>query len=108
MKALVWVVFADLVFLASGYFVYQDLQWRLAYASSPHAATSGYLASFNYGLLVQFLTMRSTSVSLTSPPTLDWLQVIWVAAVFLNVWYFFWGRNSSSRASRGGVSSQRT
>lgn len=81
------VILADVALILAEYFVVQDLQWRTAYAATPHAsAINGYVPSFSYGILTQFFTMAGSGISLTSPATLDWVQVIAVALVALNAW----------------------
>ena len=82
----------DLVLLTGLYYVIQDLQWRSSYASSVHYACGGpcsYTPSFSHSILTQFFTMTNanTNTSLTSPPTLDWIQLLVLALVVINVWY---------------------
>jgi len=45
--------------------------------------------SFSYSLLIQFFSMRSGNLLLTSPPTLDWTQVLILLLVVIDVWYFW-------------------
>jgi hypothetical protein len=84
------VLASDVVLLIALFYVVQDLQWRTSYAASPHAGTPhGYSSSFAYGLLTRFFTMSGGRVSLTSPPTLDWVQVIALILVVINVWFVY-------------------
>lgn len=83
---------ADVVLLFALYSVLQDLQWRLGYASSLHSACPlfcSYSPSFSYSLLIQFFTLARNGVSLTSPPTLDWVQLLAYTLVALNAWYAY-------------------
>lgn len=100
------VLAADIVLLAAEYFVLQDLQWRTAYAASPHAATQGYSPSFSYSVLTQFFTMAGPGVSLTSPPTLDWVQAIAYALVVINVWFVYKVMKSRKVATIGATAAQ--
>ena len=82
------VLLADAVLLIAEYFVIQDLAWRTNYATLPHgSAPHGYSPSFSYNVLTQFFTMSGSGPSLTSPPTLDWVQLIAYALVAINVWF---------------------
>ena len=83
------VALADLALLAALYFVLQDLAWRTYYAGTPHAAVSGYAPSFSYSFFTRFFTMAGSGVSLTSPPTLDWVQVLALALVVVNGWFAY-------------------
>lgn len=83
------VALADLVLLAALYFVLQDLAWRAYYAGTPHAAVPGYVPSDTYSIFTRFFTMAGSGVSLTSPPTLDWVQLLVVALVALNGWFAY-------------------
>lgn len=80
------VAFVDLGLLASMYFILQDLAWRAYYAGTPHAAVSGYVPSDGFSVFVRYFTMAGSGVSLTSPPTLDWVQVIVLLLVAINGW----------------------
>jgi len=84
------VLLADVVLLAAVYSVLQDLSWRSAYAASPHSACPlpcGYSASFSYNLLTRFFTMAGHGVSLTSPPTFDWVQMLVLGLIVVNAWF---------------------
>lgn len=86
------VLLVDLLFVVALYFVFSDLSWRTYYAMSPHDACGGlcsYTPSFSFSLLTRFFTMAGNGVSLTSPPTLDWVQVIVVLLVAVNGWTAF-------------------
>jgi hypothetical protein len=84
------VLTADVVLLIALYYVIQDLQWRTSYATSPHAnALHGYSPSFAYNLFTRIFTMSGSGLSLTSPPTLDWVQVLAVALLAINAWYAY-------------------
>ncbi len=84
-------VFAlDIALLLGEYFVLQDLQWRAAYASSPHNACGGvcsYTPSFSYNILTQTFSMSGGPLQLVSPVTLDWVQLLAYALIVVNVWF---------------------
>jgi len=83
------VAMADFVLLVTFYLVLQDLAWRAYFASIPHAAVSGYTPSFSYSLLTRFFAMAGSGVSLTSPPTLDWAQLLAIILATLNGWFAY-------------------
>jgi hypothetical protein len=88
------VLAADAVLLIGEFWVLQDLAWRSTFAAAPHlacgmASSCAYSASLSYSILIQFFTMVGDNVSLTSPPTLDWVQLLAFALVALNGWYLF-------------------
>ncbi len=97
------VALADIVLLFALYSALQDLQWRTGYAASLHPACPQfciYSPSFSYGLLIQFFTLAGNGVSLTSPPTLDWVQLLAYVLVVLNAWYAY--RTLKSRRLKPG------
>jgi hypothetical protein len=86
------VVIVDLLVLLALYYVLQDLQWRTNYAASPHAACGKiceYSPSFGYSFLTRFFTMAGNGVSLTSPPTLDWVQLLALVLIAANGWFIY-------------------
>ncbi len=90
------VLGVDSVLLVTEYLVLQDVLWRSAYASS-----EGLSPSYSYSLLTQFFTMAGRSLVLESPPTLDWVLVLLVVLVILNLWYSIvairrWRRGNTS------------
>ncbi len=92
MKSGYKVLLFDLVVVIALYFVLSDLSWRSYYAMSPHDACGGlcsYTPSFGYSILARFFTMAGNGTSLTSPPTLDWVQVIAVALLLVNGYYLY-------------------
>jgi len=89
-KTALKVILADAVLLTGLYLVVKDLEWRSSYAASAHNACEGpcsYTPSLSHSILTQFFTMTGNGVSLTSPPTLDWVQLLVVILVVVNVWY---------------------
>lgn len=91
-RNLITVVLSDALLLLALYFVLLDLGRRVAYAASPHTACPslcGYKPSFTYTFFTQFFTMSGNGVSLTSPPTLDWVQVITLIIIIVNGWFFY-------------------
>lgn len=86
------VLTADVILLASLFFVVQDLQWRAAFAASPHLACPqlcSYSPSFSYNPLSQFFSMDGNGQHLVSPLTLDWVQLLALALVVVNVWFAY-------------------
>ena len=86
------VLAADVILLAAEFWVLQDLQWRTEFASSLHNACSPicrYSPSFSYNVLTRFFTMTGNGVSLTSPATLDWVQLIACLLVIVNAWFIY-------------------
>src|SRR5260370_20787816 len=86
------VVSADVVILFGLYSALQDLQWRTGYAASLHSACPqfcSYSPSFSYSLLTQFFILAGNGVRLTSPLTLDWVQLLGYALVGLNAWFAY-------------------
>ena len=86
------VLLVDVVLFVGMFYVTQDLQWRTSYAASLHTACPqlcGYSASYAYSILTQFFTMAGHGASLTSPPTLDWVQLFTVALLALNLWFAY-------------------
>jgi hypothetical protein len=77
------VLAVDAVLLICVYFVLQDLQWRSGYASQ-----EGFIPSTIYSVLTRSFAMTGRGFALQSPLTLDWIQVLVVALVVLNAWYF--------------------
>jgi len=89
------VAVVDAVLLIALGFVIQDLEWRTSYAASLHGACfpnlCSYSPSFTYNVFVQFFTMAGNGATLTSPPTLDWVQVLAYILVAVNAWYLYTG-----------------
>lgn len=94
----------DAVLVVLAYLVVQDQAVRAGYAASLHTACASlcsYAPSFSYGILIQYFTMTGNGVSLTSPPTLDWFQVIAVVLVMVNAWHFYSNYVKGRRAGKG-------
>ena len=83
------VAAVDLVLLTLLYYVLQDLAWRAYYAGTPHVPGSPYAASFSFSILTRYFTMAGNNVSLTSPPTLDWVQLLVLVLVAVNGWFAY-------------------
>jgi len=78
--------------LVAEFYVIMDLQWRTAYAATvrdvcPQACR--YTPSFSYNVLTQYFTMSGNGVNLTSPITLDWVQVITLVLIVINGWFAY-------------------
>lgn len=89
MKAYLKVLLLDALLLIGLFYVTGDLQWRVAYAATPHGHTAGYSPSLSYSVFTQVFTMAGSGASLASPLTLDWVQVLATALVILNGWYLY-------------------
>ena len=86
------VIGADVVLLLGEYWILQDLAWRASFAASLHTACPdlcSYSSSVSYSALVQFFTMIGNGASLTSPPTLDWVQLFAYVLFAINGWFLF-------------------
>ena len=97
------VLLVDFVLVVALYFVLQDLSWRTYYAMTPHDACGGlctYVPSFGYSVLTRYFTMAGNGVSLTSPPTLDWVQILAVLLIAINGWYVYSELKRRGRAAR--------
>ncbi|MDG6920163.1 MAG: hypothetical protein JRN44_00190 [Nitrososphaerota archaeon] len=97
----------DVVLVALAYLVVRDQAVRADYAASLHTACASlcsYTPSFSYGILVQYFTMTGNGVSLTSPPTLDWFQVIAVLLVVVNAWHLYSNYVKGGQARNAGSS----
>jgi len=105
-KTVYKVAAVDLVLLTLLYYVLQDLAWRAYYAETPHVPGSPYAASFSYSILIRYFTMAGnmagSTVSLTSPPTLDWIQLLVLVLVAVNGWFAYRAyRSRKSSIDRG-------
>ena len=80
------VLLADIILVAAVFWVFGDLQWRTAFAASAHSPATWGAPYSSYAFLTQFFTIVRNGVSLTSPPTLDWVQLIVVVLVVINGW----------------------
>ena len=82
------VLVANAFLLILAYLVYADEQWRIGCALGQGINCSIRSApSYTYSLLTRFFSMRNATMSLTSPPILDWIQVLAVVLVLVDVWY---------------------
>lgn len=89
MKPYVVVLAIDIILAATLVYVVGDQQWRVAYAESSHARTTGYATSFSYSVFTQVFTMAGKGISLASPLTLDWVQVLAVVLFAVNAWFAY-------------------
>ena len=89
-KLLYKVAAVDFVLLVLLYYVLQDLAWRAYYAGTPHVPGSPYTPSFSYSILIRYFTMAGgNNLNLTSPPTLDWVQLLVLILVAVNGWFAY-------------------
>ncbi|MDA4124613.1 MAG: hypothetical protein OK438_04080 [Thaumarchaeota archaeon] len=83
-RASLKLLVVDAVLLLSAYLVLQDLAWRSGYASQ-----NGFTPSYLYSVLTQSFSMTGKGLALQTPLTLDWVQIIAVLLVVVNVWYLY-------------------
>jgi len=82
------VLIANAFLLILIYSVYADEQWRIGCALGQGFNCSVRSApSYAYSLLTRFFSMRNATMPLTSPPILDWIQVLVVVLLLVDVWY---------------------
>jgi len=87
-KLTIEVLVVDAVLLILTYLLYSDELWRTGCALGNGLNCSIRSdPSFSYSLFTRFFSMRNNTMLLTSPPTLDWIQVIAAILVLVNVWY---------------------
>jgi hypothetical protein len=88
-KGVAGILVADVVLLLAVYLVNLDVQNRIncAVGLAPYCSARSD-PSFSYSLLTQFFSMRSGNMLLTSPPTLDWTQVLILLLIVINIWFF--------------------
>jgi len=79
------VLVVNVVLILLAYLVYQDLAGRNAYAGALNFAPST-----TYSILTHSLTLSGRATVLTSPPTLDWFQLLVLIAAATDA-YMFWG-----------------
>ena len=75
----------NVVLLLLAYLVYQDVAARNAYAGALNFAPST-----AYSILTHTVTLSGRATVLTSPPTLDWFELLALIAVATDA-YTFWG-----------------
>ena len=89
-RTAITVLVADLVLVAAILLVLQDVQMRIDCSldgcTSFITRTS---AGFTYSVLTKSFSFMGNGNNLTSPTTLDWVQVLVVALVVLNAWYAY-------------------
>ena len=90
------VALVDVVLLVFAYLVFQNLYWRDNYD-----AFRGYSVSTSFSLLIRRLELSSTSKTLVSPPTLDWIQVVIALLIIVNIVYVFGVLRSPKSAEKG-------
>jgi len=106
MRTAVKTLVVDVALVLFLLFVTQDLQWRAAYAASPHYACVSpqrrplsciFSPSYSFGPLIQFFTMNGNGERLVSPPTFSWAEAIVIALVVVNAWFAWRSRASPGR-----------
>ena len=73
------VIGVNALLVLAAYEVLSDLSYRVGYATN-----EGLSFAFSYSLLVRSSDLSGRGSQLVSPPTLDWIQVIILAAVVAN------------------------
>jgi hypothetical protein len=108
-RTVITVLVADLVWVAAILLVLQDVHMRVDCSidgcTSFIRRTS---AGFTYSVLTKSFSFVGNGNNLTSPPTLDWVQVLVVALVVLNAWYAYGalvGRSRGIGSSAASVAS---
>ena len=84
MKGWLKVLVADLLLLLALYFVVQDEMWR-----SSLAATKGLSVSYTYSFFTHVFAMLGGSIPLRSPPIFDWIELILLLLVAVNIWFTY-------------------
>ena len=86
------VLLVDAVLLVAAFYVLENLQTRSVFAATTRDVCGGpcsYAPSYSYGVFTRFFTMTGNGVRLVSPPTLDWVQLLSLALVVVNVWFVY-------------------
>lgn len=87
------VVTLDAFLLIITYFVGTDIQNRIDCALGSPLYGEGCLArsspAFSYSVLTRFFSMVKDGMVLTSPPTLDWVQLVLLVFAVVNVWFVY-------------------
>jgi hypothetical protein len=83
------LVAIDAVLLVVALLIFQNLEWKVSFAATSRPGISGYAAYYSYSLFTQTFGMSGGQLTLTSPPTLDWLQVIGAVLAVLNGLYLY-------------------
>ena len=94
------VLVADLILVVAELLAIQDQLWRSSYAASFQGGMEGYAPSVSYNVLTRLFTMSGNGVSLASPLTLDWAQVIPIILLVINAWFGY-----TTLSSRGALKS---
>jgi len=85
-KTAIEVLIVDALLLILTYFIYTDEQWRFHCALGQEAECLVRSSpSYAYSLLTQFFSMRGETMLLTTPPIVDWTQVVVLVLVVVNV-----------------------
>ena len=79
------ILVVNVVLILLAYLVYQDVAARNAYAGALN-----FTPSTSYSILTHALTLSGRGTVLTSPPTLDWFQLLVLIAAATDA-YMFWG-----------------
>ena len=93
MKGFVNLVLLDLVLFAILTGVLADEQWKAAYAIK-----KGMQPTIDYSILTQYFSMKTLPMTLVSPPTLSWIEVVVVLLAVSNGLFLY--RKLRSRDER--------
>jgi hypothetical protein len=84
LKGLVRAVLTNAVGLVLIYLVLLDYSWRSSYALS-----AGWVPSVSYLPFLRYLQLTGHGLTVVSPPTLDWVQVIAVFLIAVDSFYLY-------------------
>ena len=95
------VLVADLILFAFVFLVAEDSQMRIDCTLPDCQPIPRASAGFGYAFLSKTFSFVSGGNTLTSPPILDWVQVLVFVLVALNAWFVY--RTFASRRRAGGM-----
>jgi len=91
-RALFEVLVVDVLGLAGIFFVNQDIGMRISCTIPGCTDLTRTSLGFSYSIFVKSFSMNVKNAywrTVVSPPTLDWIQVLGVALVAINLWYLY-------------------
>jgi len=106
-RALLEVLVVDVLGLAGIFFVNQDIGMRIDCTVPGCTNLARTSVGYSYSILTKTLSVTVRNASwrtVVSPPTLDWIQVLGVALVAVNLWYVY--RAVTGRRQRAPPSGQ--
>ena len=106
-RALFEVIVVDVLGLAGIFFVNQDVGMRIDCTIPGCTNIARTSVGFTYSIFTKALSVTVKNAywrTVVSPPTLDWIQVLGVALVAINLWYLY--RALAGRGQRAPPSAQ--